>query len=69
MNSKPLLIIISAFVVLGLVGGACSAGYLVGRAANESPTVFGSLPFIPGLSASPSLTAEAPDRCVHSGPG
>lgn len=60
MNSKPLLIIISAFVVLGLVGGACSAGYLVGRAANESPTVFGSLPSIPGFSASPSLTAEAP---------
>ncbi|HSQ25594.1 MAG TPA: S41 family peptidase [Anaerolineales bacterium] len=61
MNSKPLLIIISAFVVLGLIGGACSAGYLVGRAANESSTAFGGFPALPGLNALPSSTAEAPE--------
>ncbi len=62
MNSKPVLVFISVFVVLGLIAGACSAGFMVGRSSAGNSSALTSFPFIPGQNASPSVTVEAPDE-------
>jgi carboxyl-terminal processing protease len=61
MNSKPILVFISVFVVLGLIAGACSAGFLMGRVYPENSTSALNFPPILGQNPSPSETAAAPD--------
>lgn len=61
MNSKPVLVFIGVLVALGLIAGACSAGFMVGRASAGNPTSLTSFPIIPGQSAEPSVTVEAPE--------
>lgn len=62
MNSKPVLVFISVFVVLGLIAGACSAGFMVGRSSAGNSSALTSFPFIPGQDTSPSVTVEAPEE-------
>lgn len=61
MKSKPVLVFVSVFLVLGLIAGACSAGFMVGRASADTPTSLTSFPLLPGQSTEPSITAEAPE--------
>lgn len=58
MNSKPVLIFISVFVVLILIAGACSAGYMVGAAAGGNLPDISGLPIFPGQNSSPKVTVE-----------
>ena len=61
MNSKPVIIFISVFVALGLIAGACSAGFMVGRASAGNASAITSFPLIPGQSTSTEVTVEAPE--------
>ncbi len=61
MKSKPVLVFVSVFLVLGLIAGACSAGFMVGRASADNPTSLTSFPILPGQSTEPSITVEAPE--------
>ncbi len=63
MNSKPIFIFISILVIFGLLAGACSAGFLLGKTATGNASMFG------GLFASPTQTSFLDSAKVTSETG